>query len=82
MLTDGVWYHEVMEPQIRSKAKNKEERQKMYQYGYSDFHRLNYILRKAFDLRYEPEEDRNIELDGFHPERKTAEQARKNGMIG
>lgn len=68
LITDGVWFHEVMEVQIRSKAKSKEERQEMYNYGYSDFHRLNYILREAFDLRYELEEDRDIELDGVHPE--------------
>ena len=68
LITDGVWFHEVMETQIRSKYVSKEERQKMYQYGYSDFHRLNYILREAFDLRYELKEDRKIELDGVHPE--------------
>ena len=66
--TDGVWFHEVMEPQVRSKFASKEERQEMYQYGYSDFHRLNYILKEKFGLRYELNEDRNIELDGLHPE--------------
>jgi hypothetical protein len=68
LITDGVWFHEVMEPQIRSKAKSKEERQKKYQQGYSDFHRLNYILREEFSLKYELTEDRDIELDGLHPE--------------
>ncbi len=68
LITDGIWFHEIMEPQIRSKAKSKEERQNMYNLGYSDFHRLNYILREEFELRYELREDRNIELDGLHPE--------------
>jgi hypothetical protein len=68
LITDGVWFHEVMEPQIRSKVSSKEERQKMYNYGYSDFHRLNYILREEFGLNYELYEDRDIELDGLHPE--------------
>lgn len=68
LITDGVWFHEVMEPQVRSRYASKEKRQEMYKYGYSDFHRLNYILRKEFGLRYELSEDRNIELDGLHPE--------------
>lgn len=68
LITDMIWFHEIMEPSIRSKVKSKEERQEKYQYGYKDFHRLNYILRKEFDLRYELEEDRNIELEGVHPE--------------
>ncbi len=68
LIMDGVWFHEVMEPQVRSKTVSKEERQEMYQYGYSDFHRLNYILRTEFGLEYELKEDRNIELDGLHPE--------------
>ncbi len=68
LITDGVWFHEIMEPQIRAKAQSKEERQKLYNLGYSDFHRLNYILREEFDLKYELKEDRDIELDGLHPE--------------
>lgn len=68
LITDGIWFHEIMEPQIRSKAKSKEERQIMYNLGYSDFHRLNFILRETFGLRYELREDRNIELNGLHPE--------------
>lgn len=68
LITDMIWFHEVMEPSIRSKVKSKEERQEKYQYGYKDFHRLNYILRKEFDLRYELKEDRSIELEGLHPE--------------
>ena len=68
LITDGIWFHEIMELQIRSKAKSKEERQNMYNLGYSDFHRLNFILREAFGLRYELREDRNIELNGLHPE--------------
>lgn len=68
LITDAIWFHEVMETQIRSKVKSKEERQAKYQEGYLDFHRLNYILREEFDLRYELEEDRNIEFAGIHPE--------------
>ena len=68
LITDMIWFHEIMETQIRSKVKTKEERQAKYQEGYIDFHRLNYILRKEFDLRYELEEDRNIELEGLHLE--------------
>ena len=47
---------------------SKEERQSMYQKGYADFHRLNYILRNEFGLVYHLEEDRNLELEGLHPE--------------
>lgn len=68
LITDGVWFHEIMEPQVRSKYVSKEKRQEMYNYGYSDFHRLNYILREEFGLTYELSEDRDIELDGVHPE--------------
>lgn len=68
LITDGIWFHEVMEPQVRSKFVSKEKRQEMYNYGYSDFHRLNYIFREEFGLRYELKEDRNIDLDGVHPE--------------
>lgn len=68
LITDMIWFHEVMEPSIRSKVKTKEERQAKYQYGYKDFWRLNYILREEFGLVYELKEDRNIELEGIHPE--------------
>ncbi len=68
LITDGVWFHEVMEPQVRSRFVSKEERQEMYNFGYSDFHRLNYILREEFRLEYELKEDRNMELEGLHPE--------------
>ncbi|MDD5900616.1 MAG: zinc dependent phospholipase C family protein [Lachnospiraceae bacterium] len=68
LITDGIWFHEVMEPRIRSKVKSKEERMQRYQEGYLDFHRLNYILREEFGLTYELTEDRNIELDGLHLE--------------
>lgn len=68
LITDGIWFYEVMEPQIRAKVQSKEERQKGYQLGYTDFHRLNYILKEEFGLTYALTEDRNIELDGLHPE--------------
>ncbi|MBQ7927082.1 MAG: zinc dependent phospholipase C family protein [Lachnospiraceae bacterium] len=68
LITDAIWFHKVMQKQIRSKEKNKERRHAKYQEGYRDFHRLNYILRKEFDLRYELEEDRNIDFIGLHPE--------------
>ncbi len=68
LITDGVWFHEIMEPQVRAKSISKEERQALYNLGYSDFHRLNYILRDEFGLEYELKEDRNIELDGLRPE--------------
>ncbi|MBR2407904.1 MAG: zinc dependent phospholipase C family protein [Lachnospiraceae bacterium] len=68
LITDGIWFHNVVEPQVRAKVASKEERQKMYQRGYSDYHRLNYILKEEFDLRYELREDRDIELDGLHSE--------------
>ncbi|MBO5352242.1 MAG: zinc dependent phospholipase C family protein [Lachnospiraceae bacterium] len=68
LITDGIWFHEVMEPQIRAKLKNKEERYQKYQEGYRDFHRLNYILREEFHLGYELTEDRELELEGIHPE--------------
>ncbi len=68
LITDMVWYHEIMETQIRSKVKSTEERQVMYQKGYADFHRLNYILRNEFGLQYNMEEDRNLKLEGLLPE--------------
>lgn len=57
-----------MEPQIRSKVKSKEERQEQYRQGYVDFHKLNYLLREEFELRYDLIEDQNIVLEGLHPE--------------
>ncbi len=68
LITDMVWFHEIMETQIRSKVKSREERQAMHQKGYADFHRLNYILRNEFGLVYNLREDRNLELEGIHPE--------------
>ena len=68
LITDMVWFHEIMETQIRSEVQSKEERQSMYQKGYADFHRLNYILRNEFGLVYHLEEDRDLELEGLHPE--------------
>ena len=68
LVTDMIWFHEIMETQIRSKVKSKEERQAMYQKGYTDFHRLNYILRNEFGLVYHLEEDRNLDLEGLHSE--------------
>lgn len=68
LITDGIWFHDVMEQQVRSKVRSKEERQMKYQRGYTDFHRLNYILKEEFGLVYELTEDRNITLDGIHPE--------------
>lgn len=68
LITDMIWFHEIMETQIRSKVKSKEERQAKYQQGYFDFHKLNYLLREEFDLRYKLVEDRNITLEGLHPE--------------
>ena len=68
LITDTVWFHEIMETQIRSKVKTKEERQAMYQRGYADYHRLNNILRKEFNLVYHLEEDRDLELEGLCPE--------------
>ena len=40
----------------------------MYQKGYADFHRLNYILRNEFELVYYLEEYRNLDLEGLYPE--------------
>ena len=68
LITDMVWFHEIMETQIRSRVKTGEERQAMYQKGYEDFHRLNYILRNGFGLVYHLEEDRNLELEGLRPD--------------
>lgn len=68
LITDGVWFYEVMEPRIRSKVQGKEARTKRFIEGYGDFHKLNYILREEFQLIWELKEDRNIELEGIHPE--------------
>ena len=68
LITDMIWFHEIMETQIRSQVKTGEERQAMYQKGYEDFHRLNFILRNEFGLVYHLLEDRNLELEGLHPE--------------
>lgn len=66
LITDMIWFHEIMEPHIRAKASSKEERQAMYLKGYDDFHRLNYILKNEFNSTYELEEDRNIDLEGIN----------------
>jgi len=68
LITDMIWFHQIMETQIRSKVKSKEERQEKYQQGYTDFHKLNYLLREEFDLRYDLREDRNIGFTGIHHE--------------
>lgn len=68
LVTDGIWFHDIMEPRIRSQVKTREERQKKYLEGYLDFHRLNYILREEFELTYELTEDREIELNDLHHE--------------
>lgn len=68
LITDMVWFHEIMETQIRSKVKSREEFEVMHQKGYVDFHRLNYILQNEFGLVYNLKEDRDIELEGLHPE--------------
>ena len=68
LITDMIWFHEIMETRIRSKVKSKEERQAMYRQGYLDFYRLNYLLREEFALTYKLEEDRNIDFAGIHPE--------------
>lgn len=68
LITDMVWFHEIMETQIRVKTKSREERLAMYEKGYVDFHRLNYILRDEFKLTYHLEEDRNLELEGLRPD--------------
>lgn len=65
IITDMVWFHDIMETQVRSKEKNKENRQAMFQRGYADFHRLNYILKNEFGLIYQLENDRNLELEGL-----------------
>lgn len=68
IITDVIWYHDIMDTQVRSKVKTKEERQALFIKGYEDYHRLNYILKKEFGLVHHLEEDRNLELEGLHPE--------------
>lgn len=68
LITDSIWFCEMAEPRIRAKAGSKEERQQGFMAAYLDFHRLNYLLRREFGLTYELAEDRNISLDGIHPE--------------
>lgn len=68
LITDGIWFFEMSEPYIRAKAGSKEERQQGFMAAYLDFHRLNYLLRREFGLTYHLTEDRNISLDGIHPE--------------
>ena len=68
LITDMIWFHEIMETRIRSRVKSKEERQDRYRQGYVDFHKLNYLLKEEFDLRYDLMEDRNIDFEGIHPE--------------
>lgn len=68
LITDMVWFYEIMDTQIRSQVKTKEERHAKYLKGYDDFHKLNYILREEFDLRYELKEDRDIEFTGIRSE--------------
>lgn len=68
ILTDAIWFHDIMEPQIRSRVKSYEEREAGYRQGYQDFHRLNYILPRVYGLEYELSEDRDIVLEGIQPE--------------
>lgn len=68
LITDSIWFCEMAEPRIRAKAGSKEERQQGFMAAYLDFHRLNYLLRREFGLTYHLTEDRNISLDGIHPE--------------
>ena len=65
IITDAIWFHDIMETQIRSRAGSKEERQEMFLRGYADYHRLNYILKKEFSLQYHLEDDKNIEFGGL-----------------
>ena len=65
IITDAIWFHDIMETQIRSKVEMKEAHRIMYQKGYADFHRLNYILKNEFGLVHQLEDDRNIQLDGL-----------------
>ena len=66
IITDAIWFHDIMDTQIRSKVGTKEERQALFLRGYADYHRLNYILKKEFMLQHQLEEDRNIGYDGLH----------------
>lgn len=69
IITDAVWFHDVVDKHIRSKVKKKEESQALlFVKGYADYHRLNYILKKEFGLVHHLEEDRNLELEGLHME--------------
>ncbi len=68
ILTDAIWFHDIMETQIRSRVKSYEEREAGYRQGYLDFHRLNYILPRVYGLKYELTDDRNIVLEGVQPE--------------
>ena len=68
IITDVIWFHDIMDTQIRFKVKDKEKSRILYQKGYADYHRLNYILKKEFGLVHYLEEDRKLELDGLHME--------------
>lgn len=68
LITDMIWFHDIMESYIRSKAESREQRHEMYMKGYDDFHRLNYILKEEYGIPYQLTEDRNIEFEGIHPE--------------
>lgn len=68
LITDAVWFHEIMEIEIRQKSSSKEEKLQKYQMGYEDFHRLNYILIREFGLTYNLTDDHNLEFAGIHPE--------------
>lgn len=68
LITDSVWFHEIMDREIRSKSITKEERTEKYLLGYTDFHKLNYILIREFGLTYNFVEDHNIDFEGIHQE--------------
>ncbi len=65
LITDAIWFHDIMEIRIRSKFQSEEAHRIMFQNGYADYHRLNYILRNEFALMHHLEEDKDIELDGL-----------------
>lgn len=68
LVTDTIWFHDIIHSHIRVKTESPEERKAMCNKGYADFHRLNYILKNEFDLKYELTEDRNIDFEGLHLE--------------
>ena len=61
LIMDCLWFSMVVDPYVRKGQKS--EREQLYQKGYRDYWRLNYILTREFSLKHQlcVDEDINIQ---------------------